>query len=302
MKRAFCPIVGLLFGGAHAIASPSTGGGGIPTDVTLPDEFPRFVVSGDLDGDHDDDLITSTGMGGISVFLNDGAGRFGAGTAFDAGGVTTAVLALGDWDGDGDLDLVASDDGGNQLITLLNDGVGAFAFDGSLPLGGSEFRSLVAGDIDGDGDDDVVAGANQLVSVFVNDGTGAFGVVEYDPGGTLRAIALADVDGDIDLDLIVARNFQTILVRPNDGAGSFGPGVASGPSMRPTRLTVGDVDGDGDLDAVLIVASGPARELRLLRNAGDGTFADAGADPRPGGRRRPRARGSRWRLGPPMSS
>ncbi len=90
-----------------------------------------------------------------------------------------------------------------------------------------------------------------------------------------RGVALADVDGDGDLDAIFVGHDGTagtnVLLR-NDGAGHLQEIVANAiPAVAANAITVGDIDGDGDLDLVL---GGVATPVVLLRNDGAGTFAD----------------------------
>ena len=128
---------------------------------------------------------------------------------------STRAVAMGDVDGDGDLDLLIGHTWGSDML-LINDGAGGFSVDTS-------FQQLVdtslattpsvwgvaMGDVDGDGDLDVLIGrelkANQLL---INDGAGGFSVDASFPGGVANthAVAMGDVDGDGDLDLLIGNN------------------------------------------------------------------------------------------------
>ena len=170
------------------------------------------------------------------IFVDSGQ-RLGSGNGYD--------VALGDVDGDGDLDAFVANYGPNRV--WLNDGTGTFNDSGQM-LGDSFSQGVVLGDVDGDGDiDAVVANSDQANQVWRNDGTGVF----TDSGQRLGssntyAVALGDLDGDGDLDAFFARVGPDQVWR-NDGGvftdsqhlgNSYGQGVA-----------LGDVDGDGDLDA-----------------------------------------------------
>ncbi|MDO7875684.1 Ig-like domain repeat protein [Hymenobacter sp. ASUV-10] len=156
-------------------------------------------------------------------------------------------------------------------FTVAAGGLGRGGFAGlapPLPLGGSpnsaDWADVAVGDVDGDGDLDAVAGSNSATGqVLLNDGQaglslGSTVALQY----SQRQLKLADVDNDGDLDLLAisisggsiiypASNATgTFSVRLNNGSGSFGSGTDIALSAAPTNLAVGDVDGDGDLDAM----------------------------------------------------
>ncbi len=267
---------------------------------------PRCVALGDVDGDGDLDLLTANRAANtVSVRLNDGAGRFRAPARHAEPGVLfqPQSLALGDVDGDGDLDFVAGNGAGTHAVSVrLNDGTGHFTAPArdSEPLVGSIPLSVALADVDHDGDLDLLSAnfGSGTVSVRLNDGRGRFsGGVEADTpvGAEPLSLAVGDVDGDGDLDLLTANSAATsaagspgtysVSVRLNDGAGRFGA-AATHPDMplenRPAGLTVGDVDGDGDLDLLTAnygVGSGNTLSVRL--NDGAGRFAASISNPNP---------------------
>jgi hypothetical protein len=222
------------------------------------------LVLADVDGDRDLDLILGNSSncncdwGQDFLFLNDGSGHFTDVTGqVPADADYTVDLALGDVDGDGDLDLVTGNDGQSRLY--LNDGAGHLtdATD-RLPEGTYSTRSIVLGDVDRDGDLDLVVGNayNQRDRLYLNDGSGFF----TDASAQLPSISdpttslvLGDVDGDGDNDLVVGNYRAQKRLYLNDGAGRFSDGTAQLPVdvYSTNSLALGDVDGDGDLDLVL---------------------------------------------------
>ncbi len=123
-------------------------------------------------------------------------------------------------------------------------------------------QALVAQDLDGDGDIDLAA-ADRAPLVFLNDGAGFFeqapGLPEA-PGGGLMALAAVDLDGDRLPELVGVVRPQDegstggMLIWRNLGFGAWSPpeAISSGqaiPGGEPSSITLGDVDGDGDLDA-----------------------------------------------------
>jgi hypothetical protein len=213
----------------------------------------------------------------------------GTGTGAFSGGSDPGVgnnpysVALGDVDGDGDLDLLTANAGSNTVSVRLNDGAGNFS-GGSDPGVGSAPYSVAVGDVDGDGDLDLLtanAGSN-TVSVRLNDGAGHFsGGSNPSVGSGPYGVALGDVDGDGDLDLLAANyDSNTVSVRLNDGAGTFSGGSNPSVGSGPYGVALGDVDGDGDLD--LLAANDNSSTISVRLNDGAGTFS-GGSDPSVGG-------------------
>jgi hypothetical protein len=248
---------------------------------------PVGLALADIDGDGDLDLLTSSigaaPLGSyVSVRLNDGTGLFTppAGGGLVLVGDYAASIALGDVDGDGDLDLLTTSGGRSQVSVRFNDGAGTFTPGAFDPAVGGTVFNLALGDIDGDGDLDFVTTAGSSNSVFlsINDGAGTFSGRSGPAVGTNPAdVALADVDGDGDLD-IVTTNYAsgTVSVRLNNGTGLFTapattPNPAAGAS--PGALALGDVDADGDLD---LLVTGAGSLVTVLLNNGAGGFASVG--------------------------
>ncbi len=264
---------------------------------TLP---PRDLASaslalGDVDGDGDLDVYFANGLRGSSrdqLYLNDGAGRFAdvATTHLPPVYAVSHIVRLGDIDGDGDLDAfvgnITGSVGTGRDLLFLNDGSGVFADASSqLPARTEWTESADLGDVDGDGDLDLFLGNSpaylqRSYRLYLNDGTGTFvdatGRLPDTPHLTVRAIALADVDGDGDLDAIAGTEAQNRLFL-NDGAGFFTDVTDTNlPAFEDgTRsLVAGDFDGDGDVDFVT-GNSGygtPPAHAYLYDNHGDGVF------------------------------
>ena len=181
------------------------------------------------------------------------------------------AVALGDIDGDGDLDAVVGNIGANAVWT--NDGSGKFTDTGQL-LGVSTTYSVALGDIDGDGDLDILDGNLGQNELWINDGSGRFdssGAVFLDE--TTCAVALGDIDGDGDQDAVFANDGPNTVFL-NDGNGLL---VDSGQRLgigESRAVALGDLDGDGDLDA-FVSNAGSNRENQLWFNNGNGQFIAA---------------------------
>jgi len=217
-------------------------------------------VAFDVDGDGDLDLITSPTEQTWAVLKNDGKGHFTQ-TQMTQEFLTDAEV--GDFDNDGDLDVVALTSLGQQrAVILLNDGTGTFEErDAGLLVNAS--RGLSVGDVDDDGDLDVfignwgqAGGFNPNDQVWLNDGAAHFSAGDAPLSGSVQ-IVLADVDGDGDLDAVAGQHVpytsekgQPSLVLLNDGTGHFSSsGQVGGSNFQ--NIALGDLDGDGDLDAVV---------------------------------------------------
>jgi hypothetical protein len=224
------------------------------------------VALGDLDGDGDldvlfNDMYPLAGSPG-QVWLNDGTGVLTT-TGQRLEDSDTYENVLGDLDGDGDLDAFAADGslGANYPNQVwLNDGAGVFT--SPYPgLGDSCSTGAALGDLDGDGDLDafVVNYGDQPDEVWLNDGSGRFA----DSGQRLESahswdVELGDLDGDGDLDAFVANGDATSVeagVEPsrvwlNDGAGRFTGSLQRLGDAASLSVALGDLDGDGDLDAL----------------------------------------------------
>ena len=231
-----------------------------------PGDLDDFTLA-DFDGDGVPDLVASYSAlqaedsGEIGVRLGHGDGTFGPEQRFPAGAYPTS-LQTGDFDGDGNVDVVAgnwyaspSNPGGISYFRGNGDGTLAPAL--ALLEQGAAPR-ILAGDVDGDWDLDVVASDALLVSepdqyhvasiVLFGDGAGHF--TEGEPflvDETLGAELLEDFDADGDLDL-AGQWDQLLRIHANDGSGSFNPAAHTFTGRGYGPLGPGDFDGDGRLD------------------------------------------------------
>jgi hypothetical protein len=227
---------------------------------------PSYDVSlGDLDGDGDLDAFVANYTQANRVWKNDGTGAF-VDLWNDAGTDGSLAVALGDVDGDGDLDAFVVNDGAADQV-WVNDGRGIFS--AGWDDGATEDSVAVAlGDVDGDGDLDALVGDETVANrLWINQGgsqggtPGAFS----DSGQSLGTyqtedVALGDVDGDGDLDIfvaIVSSISEPNKVWRNDGTGVFTDSLQNLGSARSYAAALGDVNGDGALDAFVANSGQP---------------------------------------------
>jgi len=254
----------------YAAGSPITVGGG-----------PFKAAVGDVDHDGNLDIVTANfDDNTVTVLRGDGSGGFSAapGSPRSVGGTNPFGLALSDVNGDGNLDIIVSNEGSNNISVLLGDGTGKFTPAPRSPFSvGAAPYELAVGDINGDGKLDIVSASSsgQTITVLFGDGTGNF---VASPGSPIAAgagfgVALGDVNRDGKLDIIVPNSSSnTVTVLLGDGQGGFSADP-NGPftvGNNPNSVAVADFDGDGKLD--LAVGNESAGTVSILKGDGSGGF------------------------------
>lgn len=181
-------------------------------------------------------------------------------------------VALGDLDGDGDLDALVGETNGRGGSVRLNDGTGDFS--SLTAIGTYDTLSVALADLDRDGDLDAVLGVDGAGNrILFNDGSG----VLTDSGQSLgsavtQRVVVGDFDRDGDPDLAFANGGTAgdrIFI--NDGAGVFTDSGQSLGSSNTQVIGAADFDEDGDLDLIAGYAlDGPSNQIWL--NNGNGVF------------------------------
>jgi len=244
------------------------------------------VTWGDYDNDGDLDVLL-TGYDGVStnfsiVYRNDGAGTFTA-LEMDLVPIGSGSVDWGDYDNDGDLDILMTGWNGTTSYALIyrNDDGSFVDIDAGLP--GVRSGSCLWGDYDNDGDLDIFLsgwnGSESFTQIFEND-NGSF--VDINAGLTTinGSAAWGDYDSDGDLDLLLTgfhsgaptstalyRNDNSVFVEVSSGL----PGVGQ------SHVAWGDYDNDGDLDILLNGWDGTNRQTDIFQNnAGTFTAIHAG--------------------------
>ena len=162
-----------------------------------------------------------------------------------------------DLDGDGDLDIIVADEGGDAIHFLENNGAANPSFTvNALASGVDGPWALFAADMDNDGDIDVFSGSHvdNKVTIHYNNGAAdpsfsstVIGSGAYD----VRSVFVADLDHDGDMDAIYGsgdNDDELVWLRRNSNGSYDGILVYNQDNIR--AVYVADLDGDGDLDII----------------------------------------------------
>lgn len=224
-------------------------------------EFPMGLVVDDMDGDEDIDIIVAVAASvnqnaHILQFTNEGDGLFGAGALLDEPDGGSGHIISVDFDGDGDLDILASASGNDDLIGWLEN-LGGGSFSSVIPINQTLNypSSLQVVDLDGDGHQDVLATnlswVDEKMCWWPNLGGGNFEgytTIEDDVYQPECAIG-ADFDSDGDIDIVSGVGCCDLTYFENLGAGDFAEGILITENVNQANsLFVADIDDDGDLD------------------------------------------------------
>jgi uncharacterized protein (DUF2141 family) len=266
-------VVATIAGPQASIVLLGHGDGTFAQQPPIPNSFGFFhakVV--DLNGDHHQDLVFAEN-GNISVSIGKGDGTFAASTSLPTGSFpgTYLGIAVADFNGDGKLDIAASDAGSpsagvGKLDFYAGNGDGTFANATSVDLIATFPGSLASGDFNADGKQDILVGFPNVALIAFGKGDGTFDLLLPDTffvystnstatnGGVTVFASDLTKSGKIDA---VTSDFitGTLQITLNSALGKFPPSsgifsFALAPGL--SDIAAGDLNGDGVLDVVVI--------------------------------------------------
>jgi Domain of unknown function (DUF4347)/FG-GAP-like repeat len=198
-----------------------------------------------------------------------------AATNFSVGRLPYQV-ATGDFNGDGNVDIVTANYADYNVSVRLGNGLGSFGAETNFSVEAQPY-AVTVGDFNGDGNVDVVTGGNGArISVRLGNGTGSFGAATNFAFGQniCTSVAIGDFNGDGKADIVTANyGFNNVSVLLGNGAGSFGTATKFATGAFTNSVAIGDFNSDGKAD--IAAANSNDNNVSVLLGNGAGSFGAA---------------------------
>lgn len=255
----------------------------------------HFFKVVDFNEDGNLDIVTASDGDLVEIYLGNGQGSFEFESDFSYNLVTTQAIEVLDYDSDGDLDIIRFGNNGasSSIQYIENDGDQGLSFDTAVAMG-SVTQDTETADVDGDGILDLIytrnfggKGGSGALGIRLGNGDGTFkSADEYtvqvggDPTNRPlpEALALGDIDGDGDLDILVSNSGNQLVSFDNQGDGTFDAAVEVSEMRSLTDMELVDINGDGHLDVLGssdAFGIGDKAFLAIWLGAGDGSFSES---------------------------
>ena len=181
-------------------------------------------------------------------------------------------MAVGDFNGDGKMDIATADYTANTFSILNGNGDGTFQAASTVNTGTHPYR-IIAADFNHDGKTDLAMTntGNNTVTIALGNGNGTFSEQSFATGSTPYGLTTADFNHDGNVDL-VATNYGggTASVLLGDGTGSFSTSATIAAGTNPLSVATGDFNNDGNID--IAIGERASNRLGIALGNGDGTF------------------------------
>ncbi|MCX6303107.1 MAG: FG-GAP-like repeat-containing protein [Bacteroidia bacterium] len=260
------------------------------TGIAITGESYGSSAWGDYDNDGDLDILLTgySGSEAISkIYRNNGDNIFSGQTDIALTGVYYSSVAWGDYNNDGDLDILLTGlNSMGQSISKIyrNNGDNSFSEQSGIALTGVYLGSVAWGDYDNDGDPDILltgnSSGNIISKIYTNNGNNSFTEqTNISLTGVERSsVAWGDYDNDGDLDILltgVSIDGSISIIYRNNGDNSFSEqtGIALA-GVNWSSVAWGDYDNDGDLDILLTGYTGSEAISKIYCNNGDNSFTE----------------------------
>lgn len=256
-----------------------------PTTLYEGTHLSTILIARDVTADGNLDLVAADlAMNLVITIPGNGNGTFAAAVVTGTG-IPPSRTAIGDFTGDGKLDIALMSYSARTIAIRSGDDTGAFAQELARTALGEEavLEATAAADLDGDTLADIVVTyvGSRRVDVFFGNGNGTFASPQQLLGGDYgKGIAIADLDADADLDVATADwSAPAMTILRNDGNRTFAQAVSydavapSGPTGGISDIVVADVTQDDIPDIVLVQES--SGRIVTFEGLGNGTFGEA---------------------------
>ena len=269
---------------ASLFVAPQLPGGGVGEAMFYDaNDVPLRPFVGDFDQNGQNDVFALSGLGDrINLWFADDSGSLRGARNFESGLPGASWMVGGDFDGDGDAEVVVGSDNGTEL-SVMGRGAGdtlvrEFTFDV-----GAVVRQLEVADLDLDGRPDLMVGVDGGLRLLRNVSTGSGYAFEV-PAGTPAVLGsiqypfgatAADLDRDGDMDIAVCDFTGGSLHLLPGTADAFVYGtpivIDLGAASSPLDVVAADFTGDGLQD--LAVSRANLSDIAILRNDGGLQFS-----------------------------